>query len=131
MGGEKLRLKLNSAQLGLEAWAELGKNLLMLTAAPKNLGVDSFAEPIGIFGGPLAAILDFSDGAELQAVSECPRSRKAVFIKLQIMRHKKDLASTFIVSYDMECDFGLYLACQFFSLKMGIPKNLSEFCKKN
>ena len=24
MGGEKLRLKLNSAQLALEAWAELG-----------------------------------------------------------------------------------------------------------
>ena len=25
-GGEKLELKLNSAQLGLEAWAELGNN---------------------------------------------------------------------------------------------------------
>ena len=49
----------------------------MLTAAPKNLGVDPFAEPIGIFWGPLAAILDISDSAELQAVCECPRSRKA------------------------------------------------------
>ena len=28
VGGEKLGLKLNSAQLGLEGWAELGKKIV-------------------------------------------------------------------------------------------------------
>ena len=41
--------------------------------APKNLGVDTYPDPVGKFWDPLAAIFDFASGAALQAVSECPR----------------------------------------------------------
>ena len=40
-----------------------------------NLGLDPFQDHIGHFGAPMTAILDFTGGAALQAVSECPRRR--------------------------------------------------------
>ena len=42
---------------------------------PKKLGVDTFPDPVGHFGGPQAVILDFAGGAVLQAVSDCPQPR--------------------------------------------------------
>ena len=45
-----------------------------LTGAPKNLGVDTLPNPAAIWS-PLAAILDFTVGAALQALGKFHRRR--------------------------------------------------------
>ena len=44
-----------------------------------------------------------------------------IFILMQIMKHKKDMPSKFTVTYNVEVDFGFYLASQ--SLKSSNSAN--------